>query len=481
MSLRLKALSSVRWVASATGSNVAGRFLVTLAAAHTLPVADLGLYAIVNLVLGFAYLFADAGLTQSIVSRQDADGDQLSSLYWCNLLFGAIVCVAVCLAAPAAAGFYQQPRLLGMLALTSAAFAINPFGQVSRALLQKHLRFDAIGRAEILANLASTVFAVALLYGGGGVYALIWSQLLATAVRSASLGISGRGLLRARFRLRFGEIRFFLQFGLFQMADRVVNYLYMRLDQFLIASLLGPQALGFYAMAWTLIVEPVYRINPIITSVAFPIFARQQHDRRVLRRGYLLVVRLLATINAPLLLGFAAIAPTAIPFILGERWAPAVPLVEILSVVALVRTVVNPVGSLVLAVGRADLSFYASLTQFLVQVPIYAGFLAWGGLVPATLFLCAANIAAVPIFFLYLMRRTIELRFADYLGAFLPSIALAAVMALAVRLLSVTALGSQVALLAAQLLLGALLYGGLVLLFRRDDAGEFARLVLRRP
>jgi len=392
-----------------------------------------------------------------------------------------VVLVAVCLAAPAAAVVYHQPRLLGMLMLAAGVFALNPFGQISRALLQKHLRFDAIGRADILANLAGAVCAVALLYAGSGVYALIWSQLLATALRSASLGLSGRGLLRARFRLRLGEIRFFLHFGLFQVADRIVNYLYMRLDQFLIASLLGPQALGFYAMAWTLIVEPVYRINPIITSVAFPIFAQRQHDRRALRRGYLLVVRLLATINAPLLLGFAAIAPTAVPFILGGRWQPAVPLVEILSVVALVRTVVNPVGSLVLAVGRADLSFYASLTQFLLQVPIYAGVLALGGLIPATLFLCVANIAAVPLFFLYLVRPTVELRFADYLAAFLPSIALAAAMALAVRLLSMADIASHLALLATQLLLGALLYGGLVLLFRRDDAGEFARLVLRRP
>ena len=54
MSLRLTALRSVRWTAASTGSNLGARFLVTLFAAHQLPPADLGLYALVNLVLGFA-------------------------------------------------------------------------------------------------------------------------------------------------------------------------------------------------------------------------------------------------------------------------------------------------------------------------------------------------------------------------------------------------------------------------------------------
>jgi len=106
MSLRVKALKSVRWTAATTASNIAARFGVTLVAARMLPPFQLGLFAIVNLVLGFAYIFADAGVTQGIISKQDASNEQLSSLYWFNLAFGGVVAAGFAVLSPVLAYAY---------------------------------------------------------------------------------------------------------------------------------------------------------------------------------------------------------------------------------------------------------------------------------------------------------------------------------------------------------------------------------------
>jgi lipopolysaccharide exporter len=474
MNLRAIAIRSVSWTAGATASNLVTRFLVTLAAAHTLPPFDLGLYAIVNLVLGFAYLFSDAGLTQGIISRQDARAEQIVSLYWLNVVSGLGICAIFCLAAPLLAALYGQPRLLGLLLLAALNFSVVPFGQAYQALLQKHLRFSALGRVELATNILGGLCGIAMLYAGVGVYALVLSQLFSTTLRSLLLRIVGRSLLRVRLRVDFREIRPFIHFGIFQLGDRTLNYLNSRLDQFLIGSLLGPQMLGYYNMAWMLVVEPVYRLNPIITSVAFPIFAIRQNDLRALRRGFLVVLKLLTTTNAPLLFGIAAIAPNGVPLVLGQQWAPAVPLVQLLSVVAIARTVNNPVGSLVLSVGRADKSFYWTVTQFVVQLPIYALLLAHHGLQAATVFLCFVNVSAVLLVYACLVRPITGDMLAEYAATILPAIGLAAAMAVAVRLFAALDVASGIPLLATQLALGAGLYVGATLLFRRD---ELTRLV----
>ena len=462
-----------------TGSTLVARIIITLAAARMLPPYDLGLYAIVNLVLGFAFLFADGGLTQSVVSK-DGQPDQLSSLHWCNVLFGAAVGAAVCLAAPAVSAFYAQPRLLDLLLLAALNFAVAPFSQISRALLQKHLRFAELGGIEVASNVANTLAALVLLYLGTGVYGLILAQLAASLTRSALLAVAGRAFVRTRFRLSVRDIGAFLRFGLFQVGDRAVNFVNSRFDQLLIGWLLGPTMLGYYSMAWSLTVDPVYRINPILTTVAFPVFAKRQNDRTALRRGFLIVTKLLTTTNAPMVFGVAAIAPVAVPLLLGEQWRPAVPLVELLSIVAIARTVNNPVGSLVLAVGRADMSFYWTATQFAVQTPVYAAMLAYAGLVPATAVVCLINVAAVLLVYVFLLRPILGAFFLDYARAFLPAICLAIGMALGVRLLSMTAIDSRTGLLVAQLALGAVLYGGLTMLFRREDVSEIAGLVTSR-
>jgi O-antigen/teichoic acid export membrane protein len=480
VSLVRQARGAVPWAAVITGSATAARAVTMLAAARFLPPYDLGLNAVVILALGFAFLFADGGLAQSVVAKQDAHPEQLSSVHGCTVLLGAAAGLVLCLAAPAIAALYGEQRLLGMLLLAALNLAIMPAGQVPQALLQKHLDFARLGRIEAASNAVGALAALALLVSGLGVYALILGQIAGNLLRSLLLSRAARTHARIRLRPRPREIGPFLRFGAFQVGDRVVNFLIARADQLLIGSMVGPAALGYYTMAWTVIVEPVYRINPIITNVAFPVFARRQGDRGALRRGFLIVTKLLSTTNAPLVLGLAAIAPVAVPLVLGETWTPSVPLIELLAIVALARAIFNPVGSLVLAVGRADLSFYRTLAQFAVQTPVYAVLLRETGLMPATWFLCLVTAAAVPLSYAFMLRPVLGPFLRDYARAFLPAIGLALAMAIAVRLLASAAIEPRTELLAAQLALGAVLYGGTTLLLRRADVGEIAGLIMPR-
>ena len=93
---------------------------------------------------------------------------------------------------------------------------------------------------------------------------------------------------------------------------------------------------------------------------------------------------------------------------------------------------------------------------------------------------CLINVAAVLLVYVFLLRPILGAFFLDYARAFLPAICLAIGMALGVRLLSMTAIDSRTGLLTAQLALGAVLYGGLTMLFRREDVSEIAGLVTSR-
>jgi len=480
MNLRVRATKAVYWTATRSAATLGSRFIVMLLAAHLLAPLDIGLYAIANLVLGFAYILANGGLTQGVISKPDVHPDQLSSLFWFNLLSGAVLTLAVALAAPLLAEFYGQPRLLDMLLVTALNLLVAPFGQMSQALLQKHLDFASLARVDITVALLSSLCAVGMLYAGAGVYALIVSQVLGTVLRGIFLRICCRDLLPIQLRFRYAEIRSIVHFGIFQTGSAFLNYFSSRIDQFLIGTLGGPQALGYYSLAWNLIIEPVFRVSLVITSVAFPVFAKRQDDIGALRRGFRVVTKLLATGIAPLVFGFAAIASNAIPLVLGARWAPSIPLVQLLSIVAIVRTINIPVGSLVLAVGRADKLFYWTLGYCVLQPPLYAAFLVMGGLIPATLFLCAVNVAAMFLAYGLLLRPALGPIFADYMGAFLPSTVLAASMAIAVQSLSMIETAPTSTLLAAQVCLGIIIYGGTMMLFRRGDVSQIASLIASR-
>jgi lipopolysaccharide exporter len=83
--LRQQAAGGIRWTASATGINAGLNFLQTAVLAHFLMPEDFGLGSMVVVVVAFAQMFADAGVSSAIVYRHEPTKAELSSLYWFNV------------------------------------------------------------------------------------------------------------------------------------------------------------------------------------------------------------------------------------------------------------------------------------------------------------------------------------------------------------------------------------------------------------
>ena len=158
------------------------------------------------------------------------------------------------------------------------------------------------------------------------------------------------------------------------MGEKAVNYFNSNLDYLLIGSLLGAKSLGYYTLAYNLVLRPSQMINPVITRVAFPVFSKVQNYTKKLKNGYIKVLQLLSTVNFPIMAGLAVIAPVAVPVIFGAQWLPSIVLIQILTIVGISRSTGNPIGSLLLAKGRADLGFKWNLALMITQLPgLYVG------------------------------------------------------------------------------------------------------------
>jgi O-antigen/teichoic acid export membrane protein len=118
------------------------------------------------------------------------------------------------------------------------------------------------------------------------VYALIYAQLAVASVKAAQLAFYGWRRWTPKLRLRRRDLKGFVGFGLYQMGERTIYYWSSNIDYVLIGRFLGPEQLGLYTIAYQLVVMPVSRLAPVLTRVAFPVFAKRQHDDAALRRGF---------------------------------------------------------------------------------------------------------------------------------------------------------------------------------------------------
>ena len=415
-SLTQRAAHGVRWTAAAMIVVSVLQFAQLAVLARLLPRTDFGLMAMITVVLAFGAAYADMGLSNAIIHRQDPTKDQLSSLYWLNVLAGVCVFAAVLALTPVIAAFYREPRLVHLLPLAGLIFVITPFAQQFQALLQKSLRFRFLATVDMCAAAVGAATAVVCAVGGLGVLSLIAGQLAMTAVRAAALCVVGWRFDRPRLHFRWRDTRGYVSFGMYQMGEKSVNQLSANLDYLVIGRILGPAALGPYALAYQLVVMPMVRINPVLTRVAFPVFALRQNDRGALRRGYAQISRLLVFGVYPLLVGLAVLAPVVVPVVFGNKWEEAVPLVQLLAIMSMVKTLSNPSGSVFLAIGRANVGFWLNLGVALIALVGFVIAAKYGG-VTAVAWTWIAIAAVVYSIILLLLHRLIGLGLREYFVA----------------------------------------------------------------
>lgn len=360
----------VRWTGIHTACVTAIHLIELAVLARVLGAEAYGLMAIVSVVIGFAGVFSDLGLSSAVIQRKSPTREELSTLYWINVLAGLMTFALFALVAPLVATAFDLPQLSPLLIATALSFVIAPFGTQFTALIHKDLRFDIVTKFDIVSSLIGMAVSVPLALYDFGVWALVCGSLSATfSLTIMRVAWAKTANKLPSFHFNWQDKRGYLSFGIYRAAALFVNHLNSRIDQLLIGSLLGPIALGYYNIAFRLAIAPIMKINSILTTVAFPAFSSVQDNRGLLKKGFMTMIGLVTSANAPILVGMAAVASLLVPIFLGEKWSPSIPLVQILAFYSLLRSFGNAAGSLIVAKGKAKWTFYWNLSLTLLIPP----------------------------------------------------------------------------------------------------------------
>lgn len=369
MKLKQKTINGIKWTTLSTVVTTTLQFLQLVILARFLEPSEFGLMTLVSLTIGFSKVFLDVGISNAIIHKQDITDIQLSTLYWINIIAGIILFFLLLLIAPFIALFYNEPNLTSLILLLSITFLIQPFGQQFMMLWQKEMRFDEIAYINILTKFVTLSVSVIYAYYGYGVYSLVLGALAGTITQTFQLMYKGLKEYKPLFVFEISNVKEFLSFGFYQMGENVINYFNSQMDVILIGKLLGTEALGIYYIAKQIIMKPLQIINPIILKVAFPLMAKLQDKDKELKKIYLQIINYIASINFPIYIFFIIFAKEIVLFIFGEKWLVSVPIIEILSIYGAFRSLGNPIGSLLLAKGKANWGFWWNF-GLLFYIPI---------------------------------------------------------------------------------------------------------------
>lgn len=370
MGLKRKALSASRWTATSALIRSGLQLLQTVVLARLLLPADFGLMALTAALLAVVGLFADLGLSRAIIHFQHIPKTVLSSLYWLNTLMAILLTALLAVSAVPIAWLYNEPALQSVLVMTSPVFVLTALGQQFCVLAEKELRFEVLAQNEVAAAFAGFSVAVVVALAGGGVLALVAGLLVTAATGSLLAWWRLSAGHRPALRLRTPEAKPYLGYGAYLMGENLVGTLVRQADVFIGGRIAGVAALGTYSLPRDLSLRLAMVVNPIITRVGFPLMARLQGDRNALKSVYLQTLRMTASINFPAYIALGLFADEVVAVLYGPAWEPAAFYLRIAAAWGLLRSVGNPVGSLLHAVGRARLAFWWNLSLIGLCVPL---------------------------------------------------------------------------------------------------------------
>jgi O-antigen/teichoic acid export membrane protein len=366
MTLETRTVRNIGWTATSKLAQMLMSILISAILARLLIPSDFGLIAMVLVFSNFAAIFAGFGLTSAIVQKQEISDETLSSTFWINVGLGALLTVALAGSAPLIAAFYSQPRLTPVVVFMSTTFFITSFCNVSYALLMKRMNFKALAIIDICVIAISGPIAIFLAFSGYGVWSLAWYTVLSSVFMAVFTLIYARWV--PHFLLRLQHVKGLLGYGANLTGSVFVNYFAQNMDNLLVGRFLGSAALGFYNLAFNLLVLPMNAISDVVGRVMFPALSTIQHDKQLVRNAYVKANRYIGAITFPLMAWVLVTAPQLIRVIYGPKWVSAIPLIQIFALAGLELSIGTNVWWIFTSQGRTDQQFKLSIFTTVVIV-----------------------------------------------------------------------------------------------------------------
>jgi teichuronic acid exporter len=338
-SLKLRALSGMRWTVSARLFVQLITWPSTIIVMRLLEPHDYGVVAMSTVVIGFVGLFGEPGIAASLVQTQELREDTSRAASGVLAVVNLMLLTALVVAAPSIASWYHEPQLTHVIRVASLSLLMTAIATVPQAQLERHLRFKELAWALVAANLAGSLVTIACALVGFGVWSLVIGSLVIAAVRSLVTIAYNGSPVWPDFSRGIQPVRHMLHFSAHMLGNRILWYWTMNLDLVILGRLVHSTQIGAYSVGANLASIPGDKAMDAVNRVSFPTLSRLRPNRAQFNSAYERILRMLSLYGFLVGWGLAAVAPEFVHVVLSDKWAQAIVPLTMLSLAAPLRII----------------------------------------------------------------------------------------------------------------------------------------------
>jgi O-antigen/teichoic acid export membrane protein len=323
-SLTQRTLKGAAWIGGASVVRLCLRVISVAILARLLTPQDYGIVAGALVAMDFAAMIYSLGLAPTLIQRKEVRRDHVATAFFSTLFIALFAGAGMWLGAPLVAQLMRIPELGQVLKVLAFLTPLGAFNALCEALLARDMKAKSVALRPLFSFSVSTfLVGIPLAYAGFGYWSLIGMVAAEMILGAAAFAFAARHLLVwPTF-----STHAFTELWPMSLGFSITNpleYASRNADQFLVARLLGANALGLYSRASFAVKNSASLFNDVARITMFPAMAKVQEEKDRLRKALLKSLSLTAFLALPVSAFCIVFASEIIRLLLGQQWLAAV-------------------------------------------------------------------------------------------------------------------------------------------------------------
>lgn len=341
-------------------------FISTIILARILLPEDFGLVGLASVLAGYLGTLHTFGVGEAFIQSKYGSEESANSTFVLSASSGVLLFLLAVALTPVAVSFFREPRIASIFPVLAFTYVLTGLTTIHDALLVKKLEFQRRLFPALAQSISKGIGSIVLALMGFGAWAIVWGVVIGTVVKSITLVvISPWKPSRAWDSSVTWDI---FGFGKHMVLQNLLSALEENIDYLIVGRRLGATNLGLYTLGYRAPELAITSLPAVISNVVYPAYARIREDREALQRSVRKTLQLVSWLVIPAGVGLAMISPSFVLTFYTEKWVSAIPIMQLLSLYAMIYTITYNFGDAYKAMGRPDILNKLSLSTIVFTV-----------------------------------------------------------------------------------------------------------------
>lgn len=358
-------------------------FVLQLVLARILLPEDFGVVAILSTFINLANTFVNNGLSSALLQKKEIKQTDICTVFYIEFGMSVLMYGIIYYIAPFIAIFYENPQITTYLRIFALSIVFGGASAIQLTISRHRMNFFPSLVSSIVGITVQAVLGIYLAINGGGLWSLIISQLSYHFIRAFLLIVLVHW--KPTFDFSFQSFKGMFSYSWKLFTGWMIGTLYQDVFSWIIGKKFSSETLGYYTKGQSIpaIINKI--ATQVTTAVMFPSIAKNQDDMFLVKSQTRQMIAVSSAVIFPIMGGLAGVAHDFVSLVLTDKWLPAVPVIQILSISLSLNVINNANMQTYNAIGRSDMfmkfeiikrSFSVVLVFVLASIDYYL--MLWG-------------------------------------------------------------------------------------------------------